>query len=274
MKTPVRILSDLHLGHRLTRVPDPSRLRPLLEGVGTVLFNGDSWQELGPPTARRTGGEALEQLQQLCQEMGCDSVFLPGNHDPGWPGPGWAELAGGRIIVSHGDALLPSGSPWKREILRHPDRVEAIRSRFPAADHDPLARHQLARAIADEMRTIEPPRGRGLLRRALDAATPPGRAWEMLKAWQAQAAAGAAFLERYFPQATFLILGHFHHAGCWTRNGKIIVNTGSFVSPGHAWCVDWTGSELRRSLIRESKAGCHPDAPFEIWRIAPPRPGS
>ncbi len=48
----------------------------------------------------------LEELKSLCREEGAEAVFLPGNHDPGWSGPGWVELAGGRIVVTHGDALV------------------------------------------------------------------------------------------------------------------------------------------------------------------------
>ena len=43
---PVRILSDLHLGHQVSRIARVSALRPLVAGAGTVIFNGDTWQEL------------------------------------------------------------------------------------------------------------------------------------------------------------------------------------------------------------------------------------
>ena len=49
MNEPVRILSDLHLGHRVSRIERTSALRPLIAGAGTVIFNGDTWQELAEP---------------------------------------------------------------------------------------------------------------------------------------------------------------------------------------------------------------------------------
>ena len=101
MKEPVRIVSDLHLGHRLSRLTRVAALRPLLAGAGTVIFNGDTWQELTGAVAGRAA-EMLDELQTLCAQEACVPVFLSGNHDPGWPGPGWVELAGGRVIVTHG----------------------------------------------------------------------------------------------------------------------------------------------------------------------------
>ncbi len=240
----VRIFSDLHLGHKLSRVSDVRSLRPLLEGVDVGIFNGDTWQELA--RAFRPHAEVqLDALKALCADTGTTPVFLSGNHDPGWDGDGWLSLAGDALIVTHGDALLRSGSPWKREIMANPARVEAIWSRFPRADADPTERIRLARAIASELRTTEHPAGRSFLMRAWDAAVPPGRALHMIGAWLRQGTEGARFCERYFPDAGFLVIGHFHRAGCWKRHGRVILNTGSFMSPGRACVVDWFPDERR-----------------------------
>ena len=42
MNEPVRVLSDLHLGHKVSRIDHVSALRPLIAGAGTVIFNGDT----------------------------------------------------------------------------------------------------------------------------------------------------------------------------------------------------------------------------------------
>ena len=44
MILPVRILSDLHLGHRVSRISSVECFRPLIAGAGTVVFTGDTWQ--------------------------------------------------------------------------------------------------------------------------------------------------------------------------------------------------------------------------------------
>lgn len=255
MKEPVRIFSDLHLGHKLSRITEVSMLRPLIAGAGTVIFNGDTWQELAAPFRARAQ-TMLAELRSLCAEQGVKAIFLPGNHDPGWPGPGWLELGGGKIVVTHGDTLFRASSPWKREILSAPQRVAEIWAAHPEAARDPAQRHQVARAIARELCSVEHPLGRHLIQRAWDAAIPPHRALWMLWAWFTQNRAGARFSETYFPNAEFLVIGHFHHRGCWRRNGRTILNTGSFLNPGRAGWVEWNHDKLTHGLIDESPREC------------------
>jgi len=266
MNEPVRILSDLHLGHKVSRIERVSAMRPLLAGMGTVVFNGDTWQELAQQYCERSAS-MLAELRELCAEEGVTAVFLSGNHDPGWPGPGWLELGNGRVIVTHGDALMYDGSPWKREILNSHQQVKEIWQRFPAASSDPEERLQLAREIARTLRSVEYPQGRGFIQRAWDAALPPQRALKMIHAWLTQGAMGARFCERYFPQAGALVIGHFHHLGCWINHGRLVINTGSFVSPGRAHCVTWQNGWLRRSKIDESPDQCRVGRTLGAWRF-------
>lgn len=227
------------------------RLRPLFRGAGTVVFNGDTWEELAPPWRERSA-EMLGQMRRVLDEEGCEAVFLPGNHDPGWEHPGFMELAGGRIAITHGDALLRDGAPWKREMLAHPEVVDELWSRFPAAATDIAERLELARAIAERLPTTHHPEGRRLFSRALDAAFPPRRAIHMISAWLRQGAHGARFCETYLPAAELLIIGHFHCQGIRKSHGRIVVNTGSFCVPGAAGWVEWDGAALAAGRIDES----------------------
>jgi predicted phosphodiesterase len=266
MKEPVRILSDLHLGHKVSRIERVSALRPLIAGAGTVVFNGDTWQEMAPPFRERSAA-MLEELKALCAEERVDAVFLAGNHDPGWSGPGWLELAGGRIVVTHGDALLRSGSPWKREILAAAGRVEELWAEHPAAGTDLAQRLQLAKAIARDLCSVEYPFGRSFFQRAWDAAVPPRRALCMLESWFTQAAAGAGFCDRYFPAAEVLVIGHFHWQGSWVKGGRRVINTGSFCDPGRAQWVEWREGWLMRGEIDESPETCRIGRTLEVWRF-------
>lgn len=250
MKLPVRIFSDLHLGHQASRIDDVEKLRPLCRGAGTVIFNGDTWEELSPQWRERSG-EMLGQLRRVLADEGCDAVFLPGNHDPGWEGSGFMELAEGRIVITHGDALLRNGAPWKREMLANPDMVDELWRRFPNAATDIASRLGLAREIARRLPTTHPPEGRSLFSRALDAAFPPKRAFHMISAWFRQGAHGARFCETYFPKAELLVIGHFHCHGIRKTRGRTVINTGSFVVPGPAGWVEWDGETLSAGRISE-----------------------
>jgi len=266
MKEPIRIVSDLHLGHKVSRIEKVAALRPLIAGAGTVIFNGDTWQELAPPFRDRSA-EMLEELRNLCAEEGADTVFLSGNHDPGWPGPGWAELANGRIIVTHGDALLFDGSPWKREILVGGERVMELWRQHPAANCDAEERLRLARDIARTLCSVEFPPGRHFIQRAWDAVVPPKRAAKMIEAWLTQGSAGGRFCERYFPQSEVLVIGHFHRQGCWSRNGRLVINTGSFMAPGRPHWVEWNNGLLTRGKINETVEICRLGKTLGSWRL-------
>ncbi len=161
MRLPVRIFSDLHLGHGASRISEVGSLRPLFHGAGTVVFNGDSWEELSEGWRKRSA-EMLADLRGILAEEGCDTIFLPGNHDPGWEGKGWLELAEGRIVVTHGDALLRDGAPWKREMLASKAIVERLWEENPEAATDAGARHDLARKIAGRLPACRHPEGRSL----------------------------------------------------------------------------------------------------------------
>ncbi len=266
MNEPVRMLSDLHLGHRVSRIGNVEALRPLVAGAGTVIFNGDTWQELARGLRERSG-EMLAELRKLCAEEGVETVFLPGNHDPGWDGDGWVELAGGRIVVTHGDALFFDGSPWKREVLRGRKRVMELWGKYPAAGHDIRERLKLAREISFDLCSVDYPSGRRFVQRAWDALVPPMRAVRMLEAWLSQGLRGAEFCERYFPAAEFLIIGHFHFLGCWEERGRVVIDTGSFLDPGRANWVEWSGGWLSRGVIEESAGACRMGARTELWRL-------
>lgn len=266
MNEPVRILSDLHLGHKISRIRQVSALRPLIAGAGTIVFNGDTWQELAAPFRQRAR-EMLDELQWLCAEEAADAIFLPGNHDPSWPGKGWIELANGRIVISHGDSLLFDGSPWKREVLGNREKILEMWRQFPDAAHDPTQRHELARLIARELCSVEHPSGRHFIHRAWDAAFPPTRALFMLESWLHQGRHGATFLERYFPNAEVLVMGHFHQRGCWQHRGKLIINTGTFMDPGRAQWVEWQNGRLSRGHIIEGPQACKLGDTLDLWRV-------
>jgi UDP-2,3-diacylglucosamine pyrophosphatase LpxH len=261
---PVRVISDLHLGHRVSRIERVESLRPLISGAGTVVFNGDTWQELAKDL-REKSQTLLDQLQDLCREEGCQPIFLPGNHDPGWPGKGYLELFEGKVVITHGDALLRAGSPWKREILTGAEMVDAIWESHPNAVTDAGERHLVAREIAAVLPSLTHPKGRKIWQRAFDAVTPPQRGIEMIKAWTGQKKSGLDFCDRYFPRAKFLLIGHFHWGGSWESHGRHVINTGSFLNPGRAYWVEIGEGSLACGRIDETSDACRKGRELRRW---------
>ena len=266
MKFPVRILSDLHLGHRVSRISSVESLRLLIAGAGTVIFNGDTWQELARPFRARSQ-EMLDELKALCASEGAEAVFLSGNHDPGWPGPGWVELADGRILITHGDALYAAGSPWSREALSRHEMIRVLWEKHRSAENDPAERLVLAREMAIALRAVEYPKGKKIWHRACEAIHPPRRAFEMLRVWAGQADAAAAFAEKYFPKAEIVVKGHFHRSGIWKKRGRLIVNLGAFMNPCAAYWADFDGNQFRCGKIDESGVPYRLGEVSGVWRL-------
>ncbi|MBK1884213.1 hypothetical protein JIN85_17470 [Luteolibacter pohnpeiensis] len=266
MKEPILMISDLHLAHRVSRITDVAALRPLLEGAGTVIFNGDTWQELATSLEKESAA-MLQELKELCADLGCEPIFLSGNHDPGWEGKGWVELAGGKIIVTHGDAILYGGSPWKREVLTGGGAVEQAWAKYPGAWENPEIRIKVAREIASKLPSVKHPGGRHLFQRAWDAVVPPQRGLEMVMAWLSQGVEGGKFCDRYFPEAEILIIGHFHWQGCWRVGHRIVINTGSFLPPSRAHWVEWKDGLLSRGVIAEPKGAYRKGTILDVWRV-------
>lgn len=266
MREPVRILSDLHLGHSVSRIDRVELLRPLIAGAGTVVFNGDTWQELSEPW-RDKAAAMLQELQTMCREENADAVFLTGNHDPGWEGPGWISLADERILITHGDCFFPAGSPWKREVVRARKAIARWWRESPEAATDITARIRLARDLARTYKSVEYPTGRNLLARAWDAAMPPQRALHMLASWWLRPTAALQFLDTYFPKAEVLVFGHFHLHHLWARGGRLLIDTGSFLPPGHAHWVEWHNGWLRRGPVIQSPDAFHIGTASDTWRF-------
>lgn len=266
MREPVRILSDLHLGHGVSRIAQVGQLRPLLAGAGTVVFNGDTWQELSEPW-RENARAMVEELRCLCADEGVDTMFLTGNHDPGWGGPGWLTLAGGRIVITHGDAFFPSGSPWKRELFHAREEIARQWLERPLAATNVSERIDLARDLAREFRSMDCPTGRSFFARAWDAVMPPQRALYMLMSWWLRPRAAHQFLDTYFPRAEAIVFGHFHLHHCWERYGRLLIDTGSFLNPGKAHWVEWNDGWLTRGAVEECADGFQRGEALDTWRF-------
>jgi UDP-2,3-diacylglucosamine pyrophosphatase LpxH len=229
---PALILSDLHVGHPASPITDPNGLRPLFEGVSTVIFNGDT-VELLWLCNRENAQEQLDGLANACLRAGARPVFLNGNHDPVISSASHLDLCDGAVLVTHGDILFHEIAPWSREAkLVGPEHSRTLR-KLSAEAHSDFEERLVACKRASLALELHEPRssGRRLARTALVVreAWPPWRVLQILRYWMQVPGQAARLAEEFRPQAQFVILGHSHRAGMWKRGPRVIINTGSFM---------------------------------------------
>lgn len=265
----VRILSDLHLGHPASLVGDVEELRPLLEGVDTVVFNGDTC-ELDYGEWTEAGEEWVADLGKLCGDVGVRPVFLTGNHDSNISEQGWLDLLGGAVFVTHGDMVHRVVAPWSREYLARKREVAAAWAERTENPADLRSRWEGVRAVEDILRKRMPAklrlRGKWQL---LSALWPPGRPPAILWAWATRFSFAHGFLQRYRPEARVMIFGHFHRPGVAWRDACLYINTGAFVTGSSGYVVDLEGDRMEVRVVRRNGGGGFaPGDPVGIFRIA------
>ena len=230
---PLRILSDLHLGHPASRARQVNRLRPLLEGARTIVFNGDTSEER--KKAFRESGDALKaDLVRLCAEVGAKPVFLSGNHDPITPTIHHLDLYGGKVFVTHGDVFYPDVSPWSRF---HKQCVEIMHRLRADYTEEQLENFELLleinKRISREIKPRLPGAKPGLLALAQtlwNEAWPPDRPFRILHTWATAKKTAHAFVSQHRPDARLTVVGHTHRRFVSARNGRTIVNTGAMMA--------------------------------------------
>lgn len=248
MREPVLILSDLHLGHKASTLDDVAALEPLLRGAGTLILNGDTWEELAREF-RADGLRLWQELQKLCERLNIDLIALPGNHDPNNGSQNYASLAEGKIIVMHGDCIFPEVAPWSRMAILKQEQLHEVIENHP---QETIAqRFALARKITQLLIPSYYAHSKNILARIWDAITPPSRALRMLLAWMTMVDQTRRVTARYFPVCEIILCGHFHRSGFWEDGRMLVINSGSFMPPGSPYWCEWSGKHLRVGLIKK-----------------------
>lgn len=245
---PVRILSDLHLGHPASQLDEVEELRPLIAGAKTVIFNGDTCEQITEawlPDAE----EKLRQLRALCHEEGAHAVFLAGNHDPRITDQGWLDLWDGQVLVMHGHAIYPRVAPWSHEYLRRKKEIKALLSQRRVENPLPDLAYQweTVRMVTDMLIPDgERKMGRKGRKYILSAVWPPERCFNILRVWLTMGATADRFVTRFRPEARVLIYGHFHRSGVWWMpGGRMQCNLGAFMRGARPLVVELANGMLQ-----------------------------
>ena len=229
IEAPIVVLSDLHLGHPASFINDPAEVIPLLGPAKTVIFNGDTFEQLNLERCAHAS-QMMTRLLDLCHAQGVRPYMMTGNHDPRASNLHYLDLFDGRVFLTHGDALHDAVAPWSREataVLAERHRLLRAMSYPPDIDHQLLLTKQteLIAALYDHKTPS------GILGQASMVAKFAIKPWRILYAlsyWSRVVHYARDFTHRYRPSTKLFMIGHTHRAGVWKSRELTVVNTGSF----------------------------------------------
>lgn len=244
-----RILSDVHYGEGASLVTDLRQLDPLLADAAAVL-NGDTIDTRPHPQAGLVERQRADVTSWL---RGRAVTLLTGNHDPEIAATHHLDLAGGAVLVTHGDVVFDDIVPWSADAAVARALVARERTTLPQPTFaDLLAAHRRAAwALPRRLRIGVPPlRAVGDL--LTDTIRSPLRIARILRIWIELSGRAAAFAALHRPAARCIVVGHTHRPGVWTRpDGRVIINTGSYCRPLGRLAVDVAADHVTvRRVIR------------------------
>jgi predicted phosphodiesterase len=250
----IRIFSDIHYGDRASQVHALAQLTPLLQGPSALVLNGDTLDTRLGPAPQRT--EAMrEEVQKFFPQQIAAVTFLTGNHDANFSTHHQLELAGGALLLTHGDILFDDIVPWSQDAPFIRARLAEEFQKLPAAQLPDLeTRLAVFRRVAigiPQRHQSERNAFKYAADLARDTIWPPTRFLQIIQAWREMPARAEALLRAHRPQAKFLLVGHTHRPGVWRRrDGIVIINTGSFSRPFGACLVDlWPTRVVVRRIV-------------------------
>jgi predicted phosphodiesterase len=266
----LRILSDLHLFDGASRIRGVHTLDPLLEGVHTLVLNGDTCD-----TQVGTSVDQVEGLKHHFSSRAPSVAFITGNHDPDISSLHEHWLADDRIWATHGDVFFAEATPWSSllpEIRRRLREAHAIGT-DASLDHVE-GRLRLFRQISHglpikwDLRRRD---WRSRLRRMMVDLGSPRRIQAVLQAWRAAPDLAANLASDYRATAQVVVFGHIHRPSIHHRGGRVIINTGAFTGPLGAWIVDVEGDRIQVRRTEMRRGAWHPGRLVAEIPLAAPR---
>jgi predicted phosphodiesterase len=267
-----RIISDVHYGDRASRVRSLEQLRPLLEGPGALILNGDT-TDTRPEKDREQTERRRREVLDFFGRCGIPVTFLTGNHDPDVSGVHQMSLEGEKIFVTHGDILFDSIVPWSRDAPMIRSKLIAALAAVPDTGSGALERRlgvfrAVAGAVPQRHQTERDP-VKYALRFVSDTVWPPGRALKILRAWREAPGRAASLARKHRPKARFVMIGHTHKPGFWrTEAGVVVINTGSFCPPFGAIAADVEPGKIRIRKIDFTRGQFHPGRTVAEFQIS------
>jgi hypothetical protein len=121
-------------------------------------------------------------------------------------------------------------------------------------ERDLTFRLEVTRECCDLLETVVFPEEGGRLTKFLylvkDMAS-LRKALKVIEVWIRNPGRAFRAMEQVAPHARVLAVGHTHLRGIWLRGGRIVINTGGFVSFPRAHMVEWADRRVRVYAVKE-----------------------
>ncbi len=268
MNFRIRIISDLHIGHKASLVRDTKDIRSLAENVDLIILNGDTVESkyADSEASQKSGQPTIEEVDSEIKSWGVRSLYLTGNHDPKINQQHYLQIGGDEILITHGDGVFEDIAPWSHNSKALREVIKPLLSQKRNLDFQSyLQIIKDAEILAHQKSPNYNPTVWGKIHMFAKQAWPPTHFIGILKAWSQTPQKAAEMVQRFQVKAKYLIIGHTHKPGVWNISGTWIINTGSFfVWPG-ANCVDISPEGL--SFRRVSKLNRRFEVQEEIKRF-------
>ena len=257
MDEPIRIISDLHLGHTASLAREIAQIEPLYDGARTVIFNGDT-VEMRSERCRARAERILREVEAFCARQPAETHFINGNHDPIISKLNHLEIDDGLVLVTHGDILFHEERPVQPlhglaysedRLLRELDRAEL----------DQLERILSTRKRVNDqvdLTDFSIPSGNwGRFSTFMKQTWPPKRLVRTVSSWRNTPMHAINLVRLYRPEARCVIVGHTHFPGIWHRHGYVVINTGSFLPMLGRFAVDYEDGRVtvRKVIMRRGR---------------------
>jgi predicted phosphodiesterase len=269
-----RILSDLHYGDHASRIESLQQLRPLLDGVGHLVLNGDTLDTRAGPFPAHTE-ECRAAVNEFFRHHVAASTFLTGNHDADFSPLHHLDLAAGSVFVTHGDIFFDDIVPWSHDAALISRRIAEELQSIPVEMHHQLDhRLNVFRRVAasiPQRHQSERNKLKFALHYIADTVWPPLRIVRVMRAWRLAPSRAAELTRRHRPAAKFVLCGHTHRPGIWPGAGGVtVINTGSFCPPLGGHLVDVTNDRLAVREVDFRAGEFRPGRPVAEFPLAGP----
>ena len=244
------VISDTHIP-RKGKLTSARLLAPLIDDCDRLVVNGDLAETHKQGLRPQVEGE-LQILKSMVEKAGIELLLLCGNHDPEISQWRAAEFAGGRILVTHGDAFDSRIAPWAREADVMKAEWERIQTLHPG-EETITTRFDSVRGAAIAEWWMDPTRpGYSSM---LSILMRPRALRKVLQQWKQFPAIARTFSAQFFPNAEWLLVGHCHRFGIDRSAKPSVINTGAFGFPTRPHAVILDADQLQVRRLRQIATG-------------------